>query len=259
MSGPAAPIVFDRAAGFYDATRGFPPGVDGRVAGLFVAAGGLDPASRVVEIGIGTGRIARPLSEHVAGVFGVDLSIAMLAQLAAQRGDRRVHAVRADAARLPFRSGCADAVVGVHVFHLIPAWREVLAEAARVLAPGGVLLHGAEEQTGALAAWRERLDAAIGHEHPGVPRARFERFPEDEGWSQAEPVQRLVFSRRLTPRTILDRVTQRAWSSTWRLSDADLASATQLLRAELTARFADLDRETEIETGFWIRAYRPPR
>ncbi len=258
MTDASGPVVFDRAAGFYDATRGFPPGIAERVAELFVAAGGLGASSRVVEIGIGTGRIARPLSERVAHVFGVDLSAAMLARLAEQRGERHVWAVRADAAKLPFRDAFADAVIGVHVFHLIPAWRSVLAEAARVLAPGGVLLHAAEEQTEAWASWRARLDAEIGYEHVGVPRARFETFPEDEGWLPAAPVRRLRFSRPITPRALIDRIAQRTWSVTWRMSDEELARAVDVLRGELTARFGDLDREAQVETGFWIRAYRPP-
>ena len=71
----------------------------------------------------------------------------MLAQLAAKRGARRVDPVRADATRLPFADGCFDAVLAVHVFHLIPRWRDVLAEVARVLRPDGSLLHAADDQS----------------------------------------------------------------------------------------------------------------
>ena len=49
--------------------------------------------------------------------------------------------LRADATRLPFRDACVDAVLEVHVLHLVPDWERALAEARRVLAPGGVLLH----------------------------------------------------------------------------------------------------------------------
>lgn len=44
-------IAFDRAVGFYDQTRGFPPGQERRVAALFVRAGELDRSSYVLEIG----------------------------------------------------------------------------------------------------------------------------------------------------------------------------------------------------------------
>jgi ubiquinone/menaquinone biosynthesis C-methylase UbiE len=43
----------------------------------------------------------------------------------------------ADATALPFADVRFDAVVSVHVFHLLPAWRVALAEVQRVLAPAG--------------------------------------------------------------------------------------------------------------------------
>jgi len=257
--GPDAPttsIAFDRAAGYYDATRGYPPGVDARVAALIAEAGALGPTSRVLEIGVGTGRIALPLSAHVARVFGVDLAAPMLEKLRAKRGQRRVAVARADAARLPLRDASVDAVLGVHVFHLIPRWREVLEEVRRVLRPGGVLLHAADEQSAFRRAWRERIEVELGTEHVGVPRARFEDFPEEHGWRLDGPVRRLAFETRLTPQDLLDRMARRTWSVTWRLSDAELERTVTALREELLARFGDLGREVALEAGFWVRAYR---
>ena len=259
MSGTQESVAFDRAAGYYDATRGFPPGVEDRVAELFASAGGLGPASRVLEIGIGTGRIALPLAARVGAYTGADLSAPMLGQLVAKRGALPVHLVRADATRLPFAAGRFDAVVAVHVFHLIPGWREVLAGAARALRPEGLLLHGGDDNSrgGVWRRWRDRLESRSGARDVGVPRAKLESFPEEEGWSPAG-VQRIEFSRRTRPRTVLELVSGRSWSHTWRLDDDELAAAVEALRADLLAEFADLDREVEIETGFWVRAYRPP-
>ena len=256
---PEASIVFDRAAGYYDATRGFPPGVAGRVAELFAQAGGLGPASRVLEIGIGTGRIALPLAARVGAYAGADLSAPMLGKLVAKRGALPVHLVRADATRLPFKGGSFDAVVAVHVFHLIPGWRDVLAGAARALRPEGLLLHGADDHArdGAGRRWRDRLDAQHGVQNVGVPRAKLHNFPEEEGWRPAG-AERLAFSRRTRPREMLELLAGRFWSTTWRLSDDELAAAVDALRADLLAEVGDLDREVEIETGFWVRAYRPP-
>ena len=254
------PVVFDRAASFYDATRGFPPGVAERVAGLIVEAGGLGPASRVLEVGVGTGRVALPLAAHVARIVGVDLSAPMLAQLVAKRGDRGVAVLRADAATLPFRDACFDAVVSVHVFHLIPRGREALAEAARVLRPDGLLLLAADDQAagGSLFKSPHQIVAQLGYQNAGVPRERFESFPEDVGWQLAAPVRRIAFARKITPQTLIDRMNERSWSVTWEMSDADLATVVEELRADLVARFGDLSREVAIETGFWVRAYRPP-
>lgn len=256
----AESVVFDRAAGFYDATRGFPPGVAERVAALIAETGGLAPASRVLEVGIGTGRIALPLAAHVGAITGVDLSAPMLAQLAAKRGDLCIDALRADAAALPFRDAAFDAAVSVHVFHLIPRWREALAETARVLRPGGLLLLGADDQAagGSLFQSPHQIVAQLGYRNAGVPRERFECFPEDEGWRLAAPPRRIDFARRVTPQTLVDRMAERSWSVTWEMSDADLAHLVEQLRAGLVARFGDLAQEVAIETGFWVRAYRPP-
>lgn len=254
-----ASIVFDRAADYYDATRGFPAGVEDRVAELFVRAGALGPASRVLEVGIGTGRIAVPLASRVARYAGADLSAAMLGKLAAKRVGLPIDLVRADAARLPFADGRFDAVVGVHVFHLIPGWRAVLAEAARVLAPGGLLLHGGDDHSRGPVwrRWRDRVEERGSAPNVGVPRARIQSFPEEEGWSPAG-VHTIAFGRRTRPREVVELVAGRSWSSTWRMSDAELAAAVEALRADLLEAFGDLEREVELETGFWVRAYRPP-
>ncbi|HSJ95692.1 MAG TPA: methyltransferase domain-containing protein [Myxococcota bacterium] len=249
-------IVFDRAAGFYDATRGFPPGVEERVADAFVAAGGLGPASRVLEVGVGTGRIALPLAERVGHVVGVDRSAPMLAKLVEKRGPLPIALARADAGRLPLPDASVEAAVAVHVFHLIPGWRAVLAELARVLRPGGLLLHGGDDHARGEAwrRWRARTEAQFGVENVGVPRARIETFLEEEGWRPAG-VETVRFARRTRPRTLLDLIEGRSWSLTWRMSDTQLAEAVSALREDLVAAFGDLDREVEIETGFWVRAY----
>ena len=258
MAAPDAPIVFDRAAGSYDATRGFPPGVEAGVAELIASAGGLGRDSRLLEIGVGTGRIALPLARNVRRVVGVDLSRAMMQELLAKRGDLAVDPVRADAARLPFPDASFDAVLGVHVFHLIPRWREVLSEVSRVLRPGAPLLHGADERADSWARWRDRFGAEHRVENVGVPSGDFERFPEREGWRSLGPPRRIEFSRRVVPGQLIERIAGRTWSFTWRMSDAQLAEATESLRAELLGRFGDLDRPIEMRGGFWVRAHLPP-
>ena len=95
-------LAFDRAAGFYDETRGFPPGAEQPVAALLCRVGNLTPGSRVLEIGVGTGRIALPLSQHVAAVYGLDLSRPMMARLRAKQADQPVYVAEGDAAQLPF-------------------------------------------------------------------------------------------------------------------------------------------------------------
>src|SRR5579872_5447621 len=74
-------ISFDRAVGFYDATRGYPPGVDEHIADAIVAAVAATAKTRFLEMGIGTGRIAFPLIKRGYHYTGIDLSAAMMERL----------------------------------------------------------------------------------------------------------------------------------------------------------------------------------
>jgi demethylmenaquinone methyltransferase/2-methoxy-6-polyprenyl-1,4-benzoquinol methylase len=95
----------------------------------------LSPASMVVDLGCGTGDLARSLRRGGNGAVGIDLSFGMLS--AARAGGAPL--VQADAVALPFRSAAMDAAVSgfaVRNFADLPA---VLNELARVLRPGATL------------------------------------------------------------------------------------------------------------------------
>jgi SAM-dependent methyltransferase len=129
-------VNFDRAARYYDQTRGLPP--DTVAAQTQLLAGELAGAGPVLEIGVGTGRIAVPLAGAGVTIAGLDLSAAMLAVLAAK--SPTVPAVRGSALELPLADQSVAAVIACHVLHLIPDWRAAVDEALRVLRPGGLLL-----------------------------------------------------------------------------------------------------------------------
>ncbi|HEY2155516.1 MAG TPA: class I SAM-dependent methyltransferase [Isosphaeraceae bacterium] len=88
----------------------------------------------VLDLGCGKGRFARRLAARGARVVGLDISRAMLSE---GRGLRRV---LGSARRLPFASGTFDAVVAVETFQHIRDVADTIAEARRVLRPGGRLL-----------------------------------------------------------------------------------------------------------------------
>jgi 2-polyprenyl-6-hydroxyphenyl methylase/3-demethylubiquinone-9 3-methyltransferase len=128
----------------YDALAGEwwrPTGVFAMLHWLAAARARLvPPASRPGEILVDLGCGGGLLAPHLAGKgyrhIGVDLVTSALTH-AAERG---VVPVRADVARLPLRTGCAAVVsAGELLEHVVDAGA-VVAEACRILRPGGTLV-----------------------------------------------------------------------------------------------------------------------
>jgi ubiquinone/menaquinone biosynthesis C-methylase UbiE len=94
---------------------------------------GLGPGARVLDIGCGTGATMRWLGGREVRATGVDLPAAWMAACEERP------AVRADAARLPFRDEAFDAVLLMHVVAHLRDPILALREARRVLRPGGKL------------------------------------------------------------------------------------------------------------------------
>jgi ubiquinone/menaquinone biosynthesis C-methylase UbiE len=261
---PPDSVTFNQAADFYDETRGFPPGEEAHVGALVARAGQLTRTSRVLEVGIGTGRIALPLATHVRAVLGIDLARPMLERLIAKRTVEPVFVAEGDATRLPFPARIFDAAVAAHVFHLIPAWQAALAEVARVLRPAGRLISNYYEREGqrrGIAVLWEAWEAAVPagqQRNVGVPREQYGTYLTDAGWRPAGEKLAHTYVQRQTARAFLDRLERRVWSSMWRLSDDDFARGLAAVRAEIERRGLDLDAPVETEARFIVEAYLPP-
>jgi SAM-dependent methyltransferase len=97
---------------------------------------------RGIEIGVGSGRFAGPLGVQV----GVDPSPAMLVYAAA----RGIEVVQGTAENLPFVAGSFDHAMVVTTICFVDSPAEMLAEARRVLKPGGRLVIGFIDRESAL-------------------------------------------------------------------------------------------------------------
>ena len=90
-------------------------------------------------MGTGAGAFALALAPLVREVIGVDLVPELLEQ-ARKRAPANVELVEADAVALPFDDGSFDLVVSGRTLHHVARPERVLAEAVRVLRPGGTML-----------------------------------------------------------------------------------------------------------------------
>ena len=113
--------------------------VEDRLRALVPAAG----VGRLLDIGTGTGRVLELLGPLVREGLGIDASPAMLALARARlarAGLGHCTVRRADMYRLPLAEARVDLAVLQMVLHYAEDPARVLAEAARVLAPGGQLI-----------------------------------------------------------------------------------------------------------------------
>lgn len=178
-------IAFDRVADIYDATRALPP--DAMTAVTKSLKSVLDKCARVVDIGVGTGRLAKPMQDMGLEVVGIDVAKKMLSK-AREKGLRNL--VIADAHHLPFRDGAFDAAVVVHVMHIVEDWRAVAAEIGRVSRRKVVsVLESTMGGTQRMSAEYTRLRAESGHplrRLEGAEKAIRERVPPLETVNVAE-------------------------------------------------------------------------
>lgn len=109
---------------------------------LMETLGGVLAGARVVDVGCGDGRLARTLVEAgAASAVGVECSPRQLAKARALAPMAGVRVVEGVGEALPLPDASADIVVFFNSLHHIPAavMGRALAEAARVLVPGGVV------------------------------------------------------------------------------------------------------------------------
>ena len=130
-------LNYDSEAPCYDATRGGDVRADAAAAAVSAVLPA--DASRVVDAACGTGIVTVRLAAPGRSLLGVDRSAGMAA-IAAARLPGCI--VLGDVTRLPLASGSADAVTMIWLLHLLSPddSAAALAQAARVLRPGGALI-----------------------------------------------------------------------------------------------------------------------
>jgi ArsR family transcriptional regulator len=100
------------------------------------------PLGQLVDIGTGTGRMIELLAPSAAHAIGIDRSSEMLrlARVKLEYAGISSSLRQGDMYALPLADGIADTIVIHQVLHYAHSPAAAIAEAARVLAPGGTLL-----------------------------------------------------------------------------------------------------------------------
>lgn len=237
-------ISFDRAADFYDQTR---TRSDALVSAILAEARHR-PDGRLLEVGVGTGRIAVPLLESGADLFGVDLSVPMMEKLRAKWPAARLG--QADATQLPFPAQTFDTVMTFHVLHLVGAWRTALREFRRVLRPGGVYLNTWNQHIpnsvslGFRTYWRSRVEAHGGQwQRPGL-QSREDLLAEAQALGARMAARQLLpVTGAVTPRMMLDTIAGRIYSDSWDLPEDLFQRTIADLRQWAAQEYPDLDQQ----------------
>ncbi|MGB1285300.1 MAG: methyltransferase domain-containing protein [Aggregatilineales bacterium] len=253
-------INFDRAVPYYDATRRLPVGLEATIGAFIAEKGQLKLDETVLEIGIGTGRIALPLAPHVQAYHGVDISIGMLGELLKKRQDKHIYIAQADALALPHPDNSFDAIVVVHVFHLVADLRAVLDELQRVMEPGSRVIHCFNRyDDNRFDPIADAWDKHRPQRRHGQNWTNTDEVLREAGWTMLDE-QHYEFTRQDTPQDFLDNVEQQRWSSTWDLSTEEIAPGIAAIRKAITDYYDDnTQAEIAIPMKFVVQIMQPPQ
>jgi ubiquinone/menaquinone biosynthesis C-methylase UbiE len=113
----------------------------------------------ILEIGVGTARVALPLFESGFEITGLDLSRGMM-ERAQSKGVKNL--ILAEGSRAPFKDMSFDATLMVHVFHLLSDPISVMREAAKISRIGVFALLRKRPDDGREPRWFSFLFGAHG-------------------------------------------------------------------------------------------------
>ncbi len=233
-------LSFDHVAPIYDETRGFTPRVMARLLAVLVDQ---LQGKRVLEVGVGTGRYAVPLQKSGIRVVGVDISRKMV-EVGLAKGLREV--VFADGARLPIASKSFDVAMTIHVLHLIPDWRDVLIEIARVTRESYMTIVERSYRADSIKREYDQLVREAGYSWtaPGLHEREMPDLVRPEIVMPVGPFQETVLAN-----AIISELDGRSYSSQWAVPEEIHRSAISALRHEWGGK--ELHRSHGLEVLFW--------
>ena len=145
---------------------------------------------RVLDVGCGPAKLLREMAQHSDGwgmLVGSDFSAGMAAEAAGKVVELSTHFLVADAQSNPFPDRFFDVVMARHMLYHVPDIDGAVAEAARVLRPGGYLLATTNGAGTMPEYWAIRERAARRFPYMTKPDALTHRFSLENGTAFLEP------------------------------------------------------------------------
>lgn len=257
---------FDRVAHLYDETRGIPPEAERQIGdGIAGLLREVSSHPRLLEVGIGTGRIAVPLAERGVRVTGIDISTKMLAILRGKRTD--IDVMIAEASQPPLRDHAFDAALFVHILHLVPDAEATVRATIPLIRPGGVLIEAGDDPEQSLRTQADELIRATVEDLSGVDIGRwtpfnpitrlFEGLMQDAGAHLAsDTIARWTST--TTGHRMIERLKRRDYSSSWKIPDAVMPPLLERVTPKISDLFGGLDRTIEYPRSVSMRFARLP-
>ena len=181
---------FDRIADVYDETR---RGLDDETLKGIKDVLTKHACHSILEIGVGTGRVALPLIRSGYEVTGIDISRRMMEKA----GEKGVESLfLAEGSKAPFRKESFDATLMAHVFHLLEDPLPVMREAARVSCVGVFALVRKRDGTRPFSFFSGADDSSASVDNEDARkyfeerRERFRKISQKYGWNPSTALLR---------------------------------------------------------------------
>jgi len=253
-------FAFDkRIAHDYDKHRAHPPTVSAQIGHQITSL--LESQAHILELGIGTGRIAKPVAQAGGLITGFDLSLDMLHELQASLHSSKngIPVVQADMQAMPFASHTFDAVLVVHVLHLAKNIEAVLREVVRVLQPDGVILQGEDwidpdSVVGQLRHELRRLvlENAPHFRPPGLAKSR-EDILLELGAAQTVEYIAAEWTVSLSPAERLEAIAAKTDPESWILPQDLFEKVLEGLHTYAAATWASLEEPQSVTRRFALK------
>ncbi len=247
-------IVFDRAVEYYDQTRALPEDRHRALIETLVGETRIHANSRVLEIGIGTGRIAISVAEHTRRLFGIDLSTEMMGVLRRKLAEANatIDLTQANAVQLPYPDNTFDLGYAVHVYHLVNQWQNGIVEAWRVIKPNGHFVVSFHTRPQDSPNFLLRKQMRVLAQEYGINTRRPGAESDEE---ILEEIKKLDDAPRVVvcsawrepeaPAEILEELDRQIFSETWMLPRAVMDQLMPRLREWAVQQYGDISKPIE--------------